>query len=79
MDKKSRKHLQDVLAKNPPCYVLITCGDPCADGKLQVEMTYEGDTAVASYLLQGAQYYIDQEGEKESKDKIEQISLAEIS
>jgi len=65
MDKKSRKHLQDVLASNPSCYVLITCGKPSPNGELQVEMTYEGDTSVASYLLQGAQYYIEREEEEE--------------
>ena len=77
MDKKSRKHLQDVLAKNPSCYVLITCGNPSSNGELQVEMTYEGDTTVASYLLQGAQYYIDQEEERELQQETCSIRLVE--
>ncbi|PCI92982.1 hypothetical protein COB11_06160 [Candidatus Aerophobetes bacterium] len=37
------------------CYVLITCGEPSADGNMQVEMTYEGDRVLASYLIESAQ------------------------
>ena len=65
MNKKSRKHLQDVLETDPSCYVLITCGQPSEDGEMQVEMTYQGDVSMASYLLQGAQIFIDQEDEDE--------------
>lgn len=61
MDKRSRKHLQEALDKNPSCYVLITCGEPSEDGEMQVEMTYQGDATLAAYLLQGAQLFIDQE------------------
>ena len=61
MRKTSRMHLQEVLEKNPSCYVLITCGQPSDDGQMQVEMTYQGDAALASYLLEGAQYYMDKE------------------
>ncbi len=65
MNKRSRKHLQEALNKNPSCYVLITCGQPSEDGEMQVEMTYQGDAALASYLLQGAQLYIDPESEQQ--------------
>ncbi len=61
MKENSRKHLQEALDKNPSCYVLITCGQPSEDGQMQVEMTYHGDAALASYLLQGAQLFIDQD------------------
>lgn len=63
MSKRSRKHLQEAVDKNLTCYVLITCGQPSEDGHMQVEMTYQGDTALATYLLQSAQTFIDQEGE----------------
>ncbi|MEF9497398.1 MULTISPECIES: hypothetical protein [Chlamydia] len=36
-------------------YVLVTCGHASSDGKMKVEMTYEGDPAVISYLLTKAQ------------------------
>lgn len=55
---KRNKKSQD---KDHACYVLITCGRPSEDGNMQVEMTYEGDATLASYLLQGAQSIIDDE------------------
>lgn len=66
MRKSSRMHLQEVLDKDPSCYVLITCGQPSEDGEMQVEMTYQGDASLAAYLLQGAQYYIDQDEAQET-------------
>jgi hypothetical protein len=68
MNKRSQKELQRALEKNPSCYVLITCGQPSEDGQMQVEMTYQGDTALAAYLLQGAQSFINQEEEQEKED-----------
>lgn len=56
---KKKKIAQEEQA----CYILITCGKPSADGKLSVEMTYEGDPLLASYLLESAQGFID-EGEE---------------
>lgn len=50
--------LQDVkktLSKNNACYVLITCTEPTEDGKMQVEMVYEGDECLAAYLIESAQ------------------------
>jgi hypothetical protein len=64
MNKRSRKHLQAALDKNLSCYVLITCGQLSEDGQMQVEMTYQGDAALAAYLIQGAQLFIDQEEEQ---------------
>lgn len=66
MNKRNREHLQEMLDNNPSCYVLITCGQPSEDGQMCVEMTYQGDAALASYLLQGAQLYIDQEEDQET-------------
>lgn len=42
------------------CYVLITCGEPNAEGKMDVEMTYEGEPLLAAYLLENAQSIIDE-------------------
>lgn len=59
MKKAEKKHdLQDVkkyLAENNLCYVLLTCSVPKDDGNMQVDMVYEGDEAVASYLIENAQ------------------------
>lgn len=59
--KKSlaNEHIKKSLANENDCYVLITCGEPTPDGQLQVELAYEGDPILASYLLEGAQNVID--------------------
>lgn len=61
MKRSIQKSIRDTLIKKHVCYVLITCDAPSEDGEMQVEMTYEGDTALAAYLLQGAQSFIDQQ------------------
>ena len=62
--KKQQKRSVDVkesLSENNACFVLITCGQPSKDGKMQVEMTYQGDPFLAAYLVESAQNFIDQE------------------
>lgn len=61
MKRKPQDNLDETLAKDHECYVLITCGKPCKDGNMDVEMSYNGDPALASYLLQGAQTLIDEQ------------------
>lgn len=62
MGQAAHQRLKKKLEKKQHlCYVLITCDQPTADGHMQVEMSYEGDASVASYLLQGAQSYIDEQ------------------
>jgi hypothetical protein len=46
------------LIKDNACYVLITCGNPTDEGKMHVEMTYEGDSSLAAMLVETAQGYI---------------------
>lgn len=53
--------VKNVLSKKNACYVLITCGEPSEDGKMQVEMTYEGDACLAAYLIESARGFIDSE------------------
>jgi hypothetical protein len=53
--------IRKLLSKNYVGYVLITCKPPERSGSMQVEMTYEGDVALASYLLEGARSYLDEE------------------
>lgn len=61
MQNKIDKDIKDKLARNHACYVLITCDAPTVDGSMHVEMTYEGDPALASYLLHGAQHILDED------------------
>ncbi|MGE3954853.1 MAG: hypothetical protein AB7F31_06695 [Parachlamydiales bacterium] len=42
------------------CYVLITCGEPSPLGEMEVEMTYEGDSDLAAYLIDSAQTLFEQ-------------------
>lgn len=55
---------QNLLKEDQACCILITCGKPSADGKMPVEMTYEGDPLLASYLLENAQQFIDQDDDE---------------
>lgn len=62
---REHKRLSKKLSENHACYVLITCGKPSADGNMNVELVYEGDTALAAYLLRGAQTFMDEKEEDE--------------
>jgi hypothetical protein len=42
-------------------YVLVTCRPPNRKGKMEVEVSYDGDIDLASYLVDGAQGYLEQE------------------
>lgn len=57
-DARSITALRKKLAKEHACYVLITCNQPDEHGKMQVEMTYEGDPALAAMLIDNAQNYL---------------------
>lgn len=48
------------------CYVLLTCAPPDHTGHMEVALTYEGDEALAAYLVDGAkQYFADKNEEYE--------------
>lgn len=59
MKQAQQKEIKESLAQNHNCYVLITCDEPSEEGKMNVELSYEGDPVLAAYLLQGAQDYLD--------------------
>lgn len=48
-----------ILKEHYACYVLITCSDPSLDGSMDVEMNYEGDEILASYLVESAKNVFD--------------------
>ncbi len=41
------------------CYVLLTCSEPNEAGSMEVEMNYEGERWLASYLIKSAQGALD--------------------
>lgn len=71
MKRDEENRIKEFLAERHACYILITCDTPSIDGHMHVEMTYEGDPALASYLLQGAQGMMD---EQEQQDCFEAFS-----
>lgn len=62
---KSQQELREMLAESNACYVLITCTEPTGDGKMEVEMTYDGDPTLAAYLIESAHGLIDQDTEND--------------
>ena len=60
----SLQNIKKALSKNNACYVLITCGEPTEDGKMQVEMSHDGDECLVAYLLESAQNVFDQQNEQ---------------
>lgn len=52
--KESSLTMRRRTSKNA-CTIHISCKEPSEDGKMQVEMSYEGDEVLAAYLLENAQ------------------------
>lgn len=50
-----KKTLKDKYA----CYVLITCTSPEKDGKMEVEMNFEGEEDLAAFLVDNASQVFD--------------------
>lgn len=80
MQQGMQKRLSKKLAQNHACYVLITCDEATKDGRMQVEMTYEGDPVLAAYLLQEAQSFIhaDDPDEKSKFLSLDKIVSSQI-
>ncbi len=59
--RKTNLEIKKAISKKNSCYVLITCGEPSQDGKMEVEMSYGGDPVLAAYLVESAQNIIETE------------------
>lgn len=65
---KAERQIEKATKKNCACYVLITCTQPNAEGKMEVEMDYQGDEALAAFLVENAgQVFDDQIQYRKSK------------
>lgn len=51
---KIEKGSKKAFPKKTTCYILITCSEPDQEGKMEVEMNYDGDEVLAAYLLESA-------------------------
>jgi hypothetical protein len=70
LEQKSGKdysldRIRKSLSENNACYVLITCTAPTDEGKMDVQMSYEGDEVLASYLVDNAQQVFDDRSRSE--------------
>jgi len=64
----SLEAIKQELGNKHACYVLITCNSPTKEGQMDVEMTYEGDETLASFLVDNASQIFDERTSKrESK------------
>ena len=52
---KPKKNLKRALGGKFSAFVLITCTKPDRKGNMDVELVYEGDRDLASYLIHTAQ------------------------
>ncbi len=65
---KAEKEIKKALGANCACYVLITCTEPTGDGKMEVEMHYDGDESLAAFLVDNAgQVFEDRFSRRESR------------
>ena len=63
--RSTHEKIRKILSKHIG-YVLVTCRPPTKAGKMEVEVSYEGDPDLASYLVDGAQGYLESEQQNES-------------
>jgi len=61
MKSDIHKRVRKLLEKDFEGYVLVTCRPASNDGKMQIEMSYDGDPVLAAYLMEGAQEYLQEE------------------
>ena len=68
-NKAFLKKIKAFLKKNNSCYVLITCSEPTNCGNMDVELAYEGDEDLVSYVMENAQLVF-QNKENKSNDSL---------
>ena len=56
---KAEEQLQKAVKENCACYILITCSEPNRDGKMEIELNYEGDENLAAFLIDNASQVFD--------------------
>lgn len=54
-----KQRIQKPSKPDCACYVLISCSEPNLEGKMEVEMHYEGDEALAAFLIDNAAQVFD--------------------
>ena len=54
-----KEQIKKTLKEQCVCYVLITCSSPSNDGKMEVEMSFEGEEDLAALLVENAAQVFD--------------------
>jgi hypothetical protein len=54
LEQSKLEKIKKSLEESHACYVLITCSEPTAEGKMDVDMSYAGDETLASFLIENA-------------------------
>jgi hypothetical protein len=60
-DQSFHEDVRTLLCQDHVGYVLVTCKKTKEAGKLEVEVSYDGDPDLACYLVEGAQSYFQHE------------------
>lgn len=60
-EKNFHDEVRTILRDDHVGYVLVTCRQTNQTGKLEVEVSYEGEPDMACYLIDGAQGYLENE------------------
>jgi|GEM_PF-5827627 len=56
---KVPEKVHKVFRRKTIAYILISCGEANNKGEMEVEMTYEGDKYLVSYMLENARELMD--------------------
>lgn len=60
--------IRKILGDRCACCVLITCSEPTSEGKMEVEMSFEGEESLAAFLIENASQVFDERvSKRESK------------
>lgn len=51
---KAENKVRKKIEESCTCYVLISCSAPDENGKIDVQMDYEGDETLAAFLVSNA-------------------------
>ncbi len=69
--EKSESHqvafskIKNAMGDKCACCVIITCSEPSSDGKMDVEMSFEGEESLAAFLIENASQVFDQRSSRQ--------------
>lgn len=66
MKEKVHDEFAKMILKKHKSYVLITCDEPDIHGKINVDMSYDGDPDLIAFMIHGAQQYLEDTDEEQS-------------